>query len=359
MTAASTEQASHAQQPNPAIIAKEASEKQPELSVVGRWVESQGSMWRVRYECVYTGGKTIIIEPKDVSASISATVSNSRATGHHIPQKIETHCGVREPSKSIVIPHPSGNDPLQCHETITLGLTMPNSEMPWGVHWPQTSAQPSTPPLEFQELPLKPGDHFVIILTGAHEHFLQPTEPLLGARNVTITVGNMVIRDALKELNEEARRIYPDTELKIPSEVFRDHNRINKLPHQLHLAADIPEKRQYRYNEIPVLPDTEVKIKFRYVLAAGSLEGCRVRVEQYTDGPGNSPWKVLPGRREQTLSVATGWKPVEITCRTDPRATTLSLSFGFSSVDPNTPFIGEVWIDQVAITHTGAPPQTP
>ena len=118
-------------------------------------------------------------------------------------------------------------------------------------------------------------------------------------------------------------------------------------PDSLHVAAHLPGNAYFRFAEIPVRYDTKMRLRFSYLVAAGTEGTCRARVTQFKDSP--VAWKVLTdGRREVPLNLVGRWTQVELVFRTDPKATTLALDF---RIDGDAVEVGEFWIDDLPETR--------
>ena len=93
-----------------------------------------------------------------------------------------------------------------------------------------------------------------------------------------------------------------------------------------------------------------MRLRFSYLIAAGTEGECRVRVAQYKDTP--TSWRMLNDAGfEKCLKVVGRWTQVEHVFTTDAEATTLALDFRIAG-DTD---IGEMWIDDVSLEPVGMP----
>jgi hypothetical protein len=104
----------------------------------------------------------------------------------------------------------------------------------------------------------------------------------------------------------------------------------------------------YRYPERPVRYGSKLRLRFWYLIAAGTEGECRVRLAQYKDTP--TSWRVLSsGGYEQGLETIGRWVKVERVIRAEGEATTVALDFRIIS-ESN---VGEMWIDDVSLESIG------
>ena len=130
----------------------------------------------------------------------------------------------------------------------------------------------------------------------------------------------------------------------VPEE-HRDTQYYCSGPDSLHVAAHLPGNAYFRFAEIPVRYDTKMRLRFSYLVAAGTEGTCRARVTQFKDSP--VAWRVLTdGRREVPLNQVGRWTQVELVFRTEPKATTLALDF---RIDGDGVEVGEFWIDDLSL----------
>jgi hypothetical protein len=183
-----------------------------------------------------------------------------------------------------------------------------------------------------------------------HQHVLfGDYDPLLGMRAVEITLAGQTVRD-LVPLDREQYLAQPRFAWPEPPDDRRDTRHSVTGPDSLHLEAHIPGHHYYRYPDRPVRYGTPMRLRFSYLIAAGTEGECRVRVAQYKDTP--TSWRMLNGAGfEKCLKVVGRWTKVEHVFTTDAEATTLALDFRIAG-DAD---IGEMWIDDVSLEPVGCP----
>ena len=119
-------------------------------------------------------------------------------------------------------------------------------------------------------------------------------------------------------------------------------------PDSLHLEADVPGHQYYRYPERPVRYNTKMRLRFWYLIAAGTEGDCKVRVAQFKETP--ISWRMLhAGDFEQCLKTIGRWTKVERIIQTESEATTLTLEFKIVGETE----VGEMWIDDVSLEPVG------
>ena len=128
----------------------------------------------------------------------------------------------------------------------------------------------------------------------------------------------------------------------------RDTHHALSGPDSLHLEAHVPGHHYYRYPDRPVRYGTPMRLRFSYLVAAGTEGECRVRVAQYKDTP--TSWRMLNHAGfEKCLKAVGRWTRVERVFATDAEATTLALDFRIASDSD----VGEMWIDDVSLEPIG------
>ncbi len=119
-------------------------------------------------------------------------------------------------------------------------------------------------------------------------------------------------------------------------------------PDSLHLESHVPGHHYYRYPDRPVRYGTPMRLRFSYLIAAGTEGECGVRVAQYKDTP--TSWRMLNHAGfEKCLNVVGRWTRVERVFTTDVEATTLALDFRIAGDSD----VGEMWIDDVSLEPVG------
>jgi hypothetical protein len=130
----------------------------------------------------------------------------------------------------------------------------------------------------------------------------------------------------------------------VPPEDRRDTKHAVSGPDSLHLEAHVPGHQYYRFPERPVRYSTKMRLRFWYLIAAGTEGECKVGVIQYKDTP--TSWRKLEaGGFEQCLKAVGRWTKVERIVQTESEATTLVLEFKIVGESE----VGEMWIDDVCL----------
>ena len=186
-----------------------------------------------------------------------------------------------------------------------------------------------------------------------HQHVLYGDyDPLLGVRTVEITLAGATVRDVVP-LDREQYLAQPRFAWPEPPEDRRDTRHSVSGPDSLHLEAHVPGHQYYRYPDRPVRYGTPMRLRFWYLIAAGTEGECRVRVAQYKDTP--TSWRMLTDAGfEKCLKAVGRWTKVEHVFPTEAEATTLALDFRIAG-DTD---VGEMWIDDVSLEPVGCPGHT-
>ena len=91
-----------------------------------------------------------------------------------------------------------------------------------------------------------------------------------------------------------------------------------------------------------------MRLRFWYLIAAGTEGDCKVGVAQCKDTP-LSYRRLSSGGFEQCLSIVGRWTKVERMIQTESEATTLTLEFKIVGETE----VGEMWIDDVSLEPVG------
>jgi hypothetical protein len=323
------------------------------LTIVNRAIIQDQGDWRVDYRLRYDGAADLIVTAEEVTARVEGWVSNSRAAGHATPRR-----------SSLTFSGPSGlhttgdviatdDEERRCRERAAVQIWVEDAAgNPAGRVFDGAGeaggdrAAVSNP----TSLRLSPGMTFRVRLRLEHKHVVYGTyDPLLGQRTWELRLGTALLRDRLPLDCEQQVAQPPRSTFEVPED-RRDTQYFLSAPDSLHLAAHIPGNAFFRFPEIPVRYGTKMRLRFSYLIAAGTEGTCRARITQYKDSP--VAWKVLSeGRREVPLTAIGRWSQVELVFRTEPDATTMALDFRIEGIEVEA---GELWIDDVSLEPVGA-----
>ncbi len=196
----------------------------------------------------------------------------------------------------------------------------------------------------FLPLSLGPGSIVHVRLRLEHQHTLYGDyDPLLSMSAVEVKLGPVSVQDVVP-LNCEQYLAQPRFAWPEPPVERRDTRHFVSPPDSLHIEAHIPGHQCYRYPERPVRYTTKMRLRFWYLIAAGTEGECRLGFAQYKDTP--TSWRKLnSGSFEQTLKTVGRWTKVEHVIQTEPEATIITLEFKIVG-DTD---VGELWIDDVSL----------
>jgi hypothetical protein len=331
-------------------------------------VQDQGS-WQVDYRLRYEGASGMIITPNEVLARIEGWVSNSRVCSHALPRwSALVISGAAGPSATTEV-IASADEAQRCRERAGLLVWTGDAEPPAApVARPASgtgagtgsgsgaSAGAGTSAADRPTiLSIAPGTTIRVRLRLEHQHFLYGDyDPLLGLRSVGLRLGAATLGDPVVPMDREQYLAQPRATWPVPPEDRRDTRHYVSPPDSLHLEAHIPGNQYYRFPERPVRYGTKMRLRFWYLIAAGTEGECRARIAQYKDTP--TAWKVLTdGAHEEVLTTIGRWVKVERVFRTEPEATTLALDFRISGGAE----VGEMWVDDVSLEPIVAAPAQP
>jgi hypothetical protein len=303
----------------------------------------------------------MVVAPEEVALKVEGWVSNSRVASHSVPRhsSLAIAHGPELTADSKVIT--AADEEHRCREKLTCQLSVvrgpSESDADRGssrpTRLPTTDNGQRTTDKKAEPLTLAPGGVMHARLRLEHHHVIfGDYDPLLGVRTVEITLAGATVRDVVA-LDREHYLAQPRFSWPEPPEERRDTRHSVSGPDSLHLEAHVPGHHYYRYPDRPVRYGTPMRLRFSYLIAAGTEGECRFRVAQYKDTP--TSWRMLNDAGfEKCLKVVGRWTQVEHVFTTDVEATTLALDFRIV----NDTDIGEMWIDDVRLEPVGCPGHT-
>ena len=322
------------------------------LAVVDRAVSldrGQWEYWQVDYRLRNDQSTPLVIPPGEIAATVSGYVSNSRVPSHAAPKPSTVSVGGtagRSAANEIIT---SSDESKRCRERMTLSVWAGDSAEPPAVASASASAAPATEGTEISPLDgldaltIAPGGVARVRIRLEHEHFLYgPYNALLGPRDFELRLGPATIRDTLPLDRVVPVRRAPAAWPPAPPPELTDTRVFLSAPDSLHLEAHAAGKQSHRF-ERAVKYGTKMRLRFSYLIPAGTDGQCRVRIAQHKDSP--TVFRTLPdGGWEQPLTVPGRWTRVDHVLSTQPDATILTLEFRLLGCD-----WGEMWIDDVSL----------
>jgi len=329
------------------------------LKLLGRTVTQDQGAWIVDYRLRRTGETGIIVTPEEIGVKVEGWVSNSRVASHAVPRwsSLALARGAELSAVSEVIA--SVDESQRCRERLLVSVwaedqasrnPSPSSRNATATGSGSCPVTVSAAPARLMILPLSLGPEAIVRvrLRIDHQHMIfGDYDPLLAVRKVELTLGNSVVRDDVA-LDREQYLAQPKFTWPEPPEERRDSRHAVSGPDSLHLEAHVPGHHYYRFPGRPVRYSSKMRLRFWYLIAAGTEGECRVRVTQLKDTP--TSWRTLHnGDYEQTLKTVGRWAKVEHVIQTEPEATTLTVEFQIAGETD----IGEMWIDDVSVDPAG------
>ena len=322
------------------------------LAMVDRTVTQDQGAWVIDYRLRHTGQTGVIVTPEEIGVKVEGWVSNSRVASHAVPRW-----------SSLAVPRgPELSAVSRSDRRGRRGAPMPRAtagfrpdRRPRAVQVParaigvggeparprpraRVSRRPSCRSAWLQGPSSGSGSGSSISTSSTAIY-----DPLLAVRTVELTLGGSAVRD-LVSLDREQYLAQPKFAWPEPPEERRDTRHAVSGPDSLHLEAHVPGHQYYRYPDRPVRYSTKMRLRFWYLIAAGTEGECGVRVTQYKDTP--TSWRKLEGGGfEQCLKTVGRWTKVERIFQTEAEATTLALEFQIVGETD----VGEMWIDDVSL----------
>jgi hypothetical protein len=332
------------------------------LVPVGRTVAQDQGAWVVDYRLRLAGPSGVIIAPEEIGVKVDGWVSNSRVASHAVPRW-----------SSLAIPHgpdfsivgeviAAADEAHRCREKLIVSVwgedqcpCRPGATARGAAAVASAAAEavgelgPAGPTAGLP-LSVAPGGLVHVRLRLEHQHVLYGDyDPLLSIREVELSLGGATIRD-LVALDREQYLAQPRGTWPEPPDERRDTRHAVTGPDSLHLEAHVPGHHYYRFPDRPVRYGTKMRLRFWYLVAAGTEGEGRARIAQYKDTP--TSWRLLnTAGFERCLPTVGRWTKVEHIFTTDAEATTIALDFRIAGDGD----IGEMWIDDVSLEPVGCP----
>ncbi len=327
------------------------------LSLVNRSVTQDQGAWVIDYRLRYMGKTGMIVSPEEIVVKVEGWVSNSRVASHALPRwsSLLVSHGPDLSGVSEVIA--AADEAHRCRERLVVsvwnedhGPIRPGPSTLNGakVEASQPVATGLTERAIILPLSLGPAAIVRVRIRIEHQHILYGEyDPLLAVRAFTLTLGSASVGDVIP-LDREQYLAQPRFTWPEPPEERRDTRHAVSGPDSLHLEAHVPGHQYYRYHDRPVRYSTKMRLRFWYLIAAGTEGDCKVRVTQCKETP--ISWRMLnSGGFEQCLKTVGRWTKVERVIQTESEATMLNLEFKIVGETE----VGEMWIDDVSLEPVG------
>jgi hypothetical protein len=337
--------------PSP-LLAVDVNDARGALAMVNRSITQDQGAWVVDYRLRYTGKTGVIITSDEIAVRADGWVSNSRVPSHALPRwsSLLMSRGLDLSAISDVVV--ATEEAHRCRERLLVSIwtedhnsLMPRLDVTKGRLQAQEAPDVSlTEPATILPISLGPEAIVRVRLRIEHQHILYGDyDPLLAMRSIMLTIGSASIVDVVP-LDREQYLAQPKFQWPEPPEERRDTRHAISAPDSLHLEAHVPGHQYYRYVDRPVRYSTLMRLRFWYLIAAGSEGDCKVRVAQCKETP--VAWRMLNnGGFEQCLKTVGRWTKVERIIQTEAEATKLTLEFKIVGDTE----VGEMWIDDVSL----------
>ena len=263
------------------------------LTLISRTVMQDQGAWVADYRLRNTVRTGMIVTPEAFKLKVEGWVSNSRIACHAVPRWSSLLLAVSGDVVAFSNVINTVDESQRCRERLLISVW---SERYWQrdnhsiVKNTYLSESSTLPPIAAGSIPIPPlsigpGDILHLRLRIEHQHSLYGDyDPLLGIRTLELTLGKSVIEDVLP-LDREQYLAQPKCTWPEPPEEYRDRRHFISPPDSLHIEADAHVRRSYRYPECPVRYNTKMKLRFSYLIAAGTEGECRLHLGQNKDTP--------------------------------------------------------------------------
>ena len=253
------------------------------LTLVNRIITQDQGAWIIDYRLRNGSSKGVVVTPDEISLKLEGWVSNSRVASHAVPRWSSLVVLARvDPTAFSDVIH-AVDESQRCRERLTVSIwaegrsSLASGSVGKTAGVPAATAPSTGAAIALVPLSLAPGEMMHLRLRLDHQHILYGDfDPLLGIRAIKLTVGRSTYPDVLP-LDREQYLAYPKFTWPEPPEERRDTRHFVSAPDSLHIEADVPGHQSYRFQERPVRYNSKMKLKFWYLIAAGTDGECRVR----------------------------------------------------------------------------------
>lgn len=330
------------------LLAVEVKRSSSSLTIVNRSVSQDQGAWVVDYRLRYTGKTGVVITPEDLAIRADGWVSNSRVLSHGLPRWSSLVISHKLDLSTVSDVITTAEETERCRERLKVAVepeydrspiftrhTVPNAQGEQNL-----KTEPAMPPA----FSLGPDAILRVRLRFEHDHILYGEyDPLLSMRSVTLGIGSAMVNDLIP-LDREQYKAQPRFNWSEPPEERRDTRYAVSGPDSLHLEAHVPGHQSYRFIERPVRYGTKMRLRFWYLIAAGTEGDCKIRLAQCKETP--VTWRMLhSGQFEKCLKTVGRWTKVERVIQIEAEATKVNLEFTIVGDSE----VGEMWIDDVSL----------
>lgn len=352
--------------PAPAPAAKPAPAKAApaRFVIVERVLTQDQGDWQADYAFRLEAAAPVTLNPSDVSARVEGWLSNSRVPVHATPRRSAASVDGSAGSAAYAEVIAGGDELLRCRERASIRLeaapgdsaaAAPANPARPAPHAADAAQARGRDPEPLVPVTVAPGGVLRVRLRLDHQHALYGEyDPLLGRRELDLRLGATAFRDVLPFDREQYLAQPRPAWQSEPADDRKDTRMFASGPDSFHLEADVHGHQYIRF-ERRVRYGTRMRLRFAYLIAAGTEGEFRARIAQYREDP-NSNWKVLgDGAFDQAYKTVGRWVRVERIFRTESEATSLGLDFRITS-DAE---VGEVWIDDISLEPVDGAPSGP
>lgn len=278
-----------------------------------------GGSWQVTFRIYEHDAVPVFKSSPQVSLQLQGELSNSRVPGHSVPVRFQLE----------------GAYPKETAGLFRVPLRDKECQLEVAVDAPQLCTSIKGPFHQFQ------------VRLGHLHNVYGDVDPLFGRIQVK---GQLYGRDFQDTLTFEPTALFhPSTAAwQCFPEDRQDKSFFYSAPDSL-LLSRAASQAYYRFPEQRVRYSTRMRLRFRYLIAPGTLCPCMARLQQYVDTP--SSWRVVPdGEFQEELKSIGRWTQYTHVFTTTATTTTIALDIRLTGDED----VGDCWIDDVELTPASA-----
>lgn len=297
-------------------------EEMPRFKIEREKIDLHRNSRTICYRLEYLGSEPFFVSPDNIDINYRGEdLANSRLASHSYPRSSSAHFLANTKRGVPVIKN--------CQEILTAEIR----------------SEQAGPKIK-EEIALNHGDCLWLILTIEHHHLLQHYDALGGKRIFEFLIGENLLRDEFFAVPDDGGRKEKARLSEIPPE--RRDLESHRPRQPLFLCTNVAGLQFFRFDDIPVPPNSPWQISFRYFVAAGSDGDCYFRLSQYQDEP--HQWIKLASGFDLPLEILGSWQTLTRKFTTSYETTTIA--FDFRLVGSSA---AAVWIDDIKIEPQGPP----
>jgi len=307
--------------------------------VLDRQTDQLGGRWTVRWRVRWLGPDDLVLDASRVKVDYQGTVSNPECPGHGLPRPTRTQFVLSDRAKpdagaKVIV---SPNRDKRCVERLDV-----TAQVEGGPAWDPDGAA----------LHVRPGQVLVVGLAIRHVHPVYgPWVPLLGARQVALTLGELRLGDRV-DLSRAINTRVPPSTWTPPKPIWHDATVYRSPPHSWAVFPGKEGGNVLTLTDIPVRFATRYELVFWARVDTDKPHRFQVHVRQMQATPNR--YVNIPGDQVLALPSDDRWHRQRMVWINSPRTNRVMIQFKFLGDQS-----GGAWVDDMSLRALPQPRRAP